>query len=65
MARWKASSENILFQATRTEKNSKPDLIFFYIRMMRVAGGDRSGGGQCCHSGSGASAEPQYLVKVR
>ena len=65
MARWKASSENILFQATRTEKNSKPDLIFFYIRMMRVAGGNRSGGEQCCHSGSGVSAEPQYVVKVR
>ena len=43
MARWKASSENILFQATRTEKNSKPDLIFFYIRMMRVAGGGWTG----------------------
>ena len=65
MARWKASSENILFQATRTEKNSEPDLIFFHIRMMRVAGGDRSGGKQCYHSGSGVSAEPQYVVKVR
>ena len=45
MARWKASSENILFQATPTEKNSEPDLIFFYIRMMRVAGGGEAGAG--------------------
>ena len=67
MARWKASSENILFQATPTEKNSEPNLIFFHIRMMRVAGrgGGWSGGEQFCHSGSGVSAEPQYVVKVR